>query len=82
MDKMGLSRDIRFRLTNLRRFLLDKVHRAREWIYKKGKGVTSKAVEDILKATSSVPTTVGQTNVLIIIIIYLSFPCRMPLSTD
>jgi hypothetical protein len=58
---MGLSRDIRFRLTTLQRFLLDKVHRTQEWIYKKGKGVTSKAVENILKATSSVPTMVGQT---------------------
>ncbi len=67
LDKMGLSRDIRFRLTNLQRFLLNKVHRAHEWIYKKGKEVTSKAVENILKATSSVPTMVGQTFLIIII---------------
>ncbi len=67
LDKMGLSCDIRFRLTNLWRFLLNKVHRAREWIYKKGKGVTSKAIENILKATSSVPTMVGQTFLIIII---------------
>ena len=77
---MGLSRDIRFRLTNVRRFLLDKVRRAREWIYKKGGGVTSKAVEDILKATSSVPTMVSRLG-MICSMTHLSFH-RMPLLTD
>lgn len=61
---MGLARDIQFRLTNVRRFFLGKVHSAREWIYKKGGGVTSKGVEDILKETSSVPTMVSSNNIL------------------
>jgi len=61
---MGLARDIHFRLTNVRRFFLDKVRRACEWIYKMGGGVTSKGVEDILKETSSVPTMVSSNNIL------------------
>jgi hypothetical protein len=61
---MGLVRDIRLRLTNVRRFFLDKVRRARKWIYEKGVGVTSKAVEDILKETSSVPTMVISNDIL------------------
>jgi len=60
---MGLARDISQRL-NVRKFFLDKVLRARDWIYKKGGGVTSKAVEDILKPTSSVPTMVRPHNSL------------------
>ena len=48
----------------MRRFFLDKVRRAREWIYEKGGGVTSKGVEDILKETSSVPTIVSSNNIL------------------
>jgi len=54
---MGLARDINQRL-NVQKFFFDKVLRACECIYKKGAGVTSKAVEDILKVTSSVPTVV------------------------
>ena len=64
LDKMGLARDIHLRLTNVRRFFLDKVRKAREWIYKKGGGVTSKGVEDILKETLSVPTIVSSNNIL------------------
>jgi len=64
LDKMGLARDIHLRRTNVRRFFLDKVHRAHEWIYKKGRGVTSKGVEDILKETSSIPTMVSSNNIL------------------
>ena len=64
LDKMGLACNIHLRLTNVRRFFLDKVRRAREWIYKKGRGVISKGVEDILKETSSVPTMVSSNNIL------------------
>jgi len=48
----------------MRRFFLDKVHRAREWIYKMGGGVTSKGVEDIFKETLSIPTIVSSNNIL------------------
>ena len=61
---MGLARDIHLRLSNMRRFFLDKVCKAQEWIYKKGGGVTSKGVEDFLKETSSVPTMVSSNNIL------------------
>jgi hypothetical protein len=58
LDKMGLASDIRFRLDNVRRFLVNKIVLAREWIYKQGLGLNSKAIEDLLKETSSVPTMV------------------------
>lgn len=55
---MGLASDIRFRLDNVRRFLVNKIVLAREWVYKQGLGLNSKAVERLLKETSSVPTMV------------------------
>ena len=61
---MALACVIHLRLTNVQRFFLDKVHKACEWIYKKGGGVTSKGVEDILKETSSIPTMVSSNNIL------------------
>jgi len=56
---MGLKRDRAFRTTNPRHYLLGKVQRARRFIYEYGRGVNSKKVDDLLKATSSVPTIVS-----------------------
>jgi hypothetical protein len=55
---MGLASDIRFRLKNVRKFLVGKVVLARNWIYEQGRGLISNAVERLLKETSSVPTMV------------------------
>jgi hypothetical protein len=55
---MGLVDDMRDRLDCARTWMWEKIDKAREWIYKKGRGIKSKAVEDILKATSAVPTEV------------------------
>jgi len=56
---MGLKRDRAFRTTNPRYYLLGKVQRARRFIYDYGRGINSKKVDDLLKATSSVPTIVS-----------------------
>ncbi|KAJ3919458.1 hypothetical protein F5877DRAFT_40143, partial [Lentinula edodes] len=56
LDQMGTRRDGKLRIKKLRTFLLDKVNRAREYIYHKGCGIRSVYVEELLKATSSVPT--------------------------
>ena len=56
---MGLMSDMRDRLSKARTYLWGKVLEARDWIYSKGKGIKSKAVEDLLFSTSSVPTEVS-----------------------
>ncbi|KAJ3710013.1 hypothetical protein C8R42DRAFT_541509, partial [Lentinula raphanica] len=56
LDQMGTRQDIAFRTRNLRKFLMDKVRAARDFIYRKGFGIRSARVEALLKATSSVPT--------------------------
>lgn len=56
---MGLKPDRAFRTRNRRRYLLGNVQKARALIYKHGKGVNSTAVDNLLKATSSVPTMVN-----------------------
>lgn len=55
---MGLWRDINLR-EKLRKYLLDKVTLAREWIYEQGYKIRGEAVERLLKETSSVPTLVN-----------------------
>jgi len=65
LDKVGLKRDTKFRLKNPRTFMLNQIQQARRWIYEKARSITSRAVEDLLKPTSSVPTMV------VICVIYL-----------
>ncbi len=55
---MGMKRDTKFRLKNPRTFMLNQIQKARLWIYEKARSITSRAVEDLLKPTSSVPTMV------------------------
>ena len=59
LNRMGLKHDIQFRLKNPRKFLFRQVQAARKWIYQKGRSITSRAVELVLKPSSSVPTMVG-----------------------
>ncbi|KAJ3529674.1 hypothetical protein NMY22_g8899 [Coprinellus aureogranulatus] len=53
---MGRVRDLHLRVTQSRTFLWDRVDTARFFIYKRGHGIKSTRVEDLLKETSSVPT--------------------------
>jgi len=57
---MGLKPDRAFRTRNQRHYLLGRVQQARRLIYKHGRGVNSKAVDNLLKTTSSVPTMVSR----------------------
>lgn len=57
---MGQVHDLAFRInTGLRKYLSRSVVQARRFIYNLGYGVASTAVDDLLKETSSVPTTVS-----------------------
>ncbi|KAJ3778513.1 hypothetical protein FB446DRAFT_768429 [Lentinula raphanica] len=56
LDQMGTRRDLALRKNTARTFLIDRVKKAREYIYRKGFGIRSARVEELLKATSSVPT--------------------------
>ncbi|KAJ7825144.1 hypothetical protein B0H14DRAFT_3468789 [Mycena olivaceomarginata] len=53
---MGYVRDISVRLSNPRKYLSNFVELARHRIYTLGQGIGSKAVDDLLKESSSVPT--------------------------
>ncbi|KAJ2925903.1 hypothetical protein H1R20_g11200, partial [Candolleomyces eurysporus] len=53
---LGMIQDMEARFGQVQTYLWDKVQSAREWIYKFGRGIKSKAVESLLKETSSVPT--------------------------
>ncbi|KAF5319789.1 hypothetical protein D9611_012833 [Ephemerocybe angulata] len=55
-DQMGTPADMRTRVSKVRKYMAENIRHAREWIYKFGRGVKSKVVEDYLKETSSVPT--------------------------
>ncbi|KAJ3750342.1 hypothetical protein DFH05DRAFT_1388622, partial [Lentinula detonsa] len=55
LDQMGSKRDIKLR-EKICTFLVDKVMRARQWIYNEGIKIRGSAVERLLKETSSVPT--------------------------
>lgn len=55
---MGAKRDMKLR-DKIRVFLVDKVLRARQWIYNEGVKIRGSAVERLLKETSSVPTLVS-----------------------
>jgi hypothetical protein len=75
---MGLKRDTKFRLNNPRTFLLDQVQKARGWIYEKARSITSRAVEDLLKSTLSVPTLVCY-SLLLSVVSNNQYTCRMHL---
>ena len=56
--RLGFPEDIAFRINSVRTFLADQVAKARNFIYKRAKPINGTDVEDQLKETSSVPTTV------------------------
>jgi hypothetical protein len=58
IDKIGYLQDTRNRITNARSYSQDLITRARDFVYKLGYGVTSAAVERLLKTQSLVPTLV------------------------
>ena len=59
LSLMGQLRDLSFRSLNPRRYLLEKVQLAREFMYTRGKGIMSAAVNHLLQETSSIPTLVS-----------------------
>ncbi|KAJ3749801.1 hypothetical protein EV360DRAFT_97728 [Lentinula raphanica] len=58
LDRMGLFQDLRTRTTRLRQLLTDAVRKARDFIYRLGVPINGTAVDNLLKATSSIPTVV------------------------
>lgn len=66
-----MRRDIRVRLNQVRQFMASHVDKARNAIYARAKGIRSRAVEDLLKAFSGVPTKVSSLNLLIV---FVTFP--------
>lgn len=58
IDKLGQKLDARYRITQARIYLGNIITTARDFIYKQGYGVTSAAVERLLKEKSLVPTRV------------------------
>ncbi|KAJ3752589.1 hypothetical protein EV360DRAFT_97363 [Lentinula raphanica] len=56
LDQMGTRRDLALRKNTARTFLIGRVKKARDYIYRKGYGIRSARIEELLKATSSVPT--------------------------
>jgi hypothetical protein len=59
IDKIGFVQDAKDRLATARSYCQRLISRAREFIYEMGYGVTSAAVERLLKPQSLVPTLVG-----------------------
>jgi hypothetical protein len=58
LDRTGWILDSHFRTSEIRRYFVDKVLVARDFIYRLGYAVASANVNGLLKATSSVPTIV------------------------
>lgn len=58
LDNTGFFRDLQLRIDNLRVYALDKVRRARDFIYQQGKPVDGVAVRRLLDFESLVPTMV------------------------
>ncbi|KAF9240183.1 hypothetical protein BU15DRAFT_74100 [Melanogaster broomeanus] len=56
LAEVGFVRDMRLRLRTLRTYALDKVRRARELIYLKGKPVDGAGVQRLLKPETLIPT--------------------------
>lgn len=60
LDLMGTTIDKAFRIgAGVRTYFKNAVEKARRLIYNKGKGISSVAVENLLKETSSIPTIVS-----------------------
>ncbi|KAH7920743.1 hypothetical protein BV22DRAFT_1020666 [Leucogyrophana mollusca] len=55
-DNVGLLRDMRSRLTQCRQYSLEKIRRARDFIYKSGFALDGPAIDRVLKPESWVPT--------------------------
>ncbi|KAJ3874470.1 hypothetical protein F5051DRAFT_443301 [Lentinula edodes] len=55
-DRMGLVRDMQMRTRNIRTYFVNKVNRARHFIYSMGHPINGVHVENLLKDSSSVPT--------------------------
>ncbi|KAJ3858791.1 hypothetical protein EV359DRAFT_75796 [Lentinula novae-zelandiae] len=60
LDQMGLVRDIQICTRNIRTYFVNKVNRARHFIYSMGHPINGVHVENLLKESSSVPTEVNQ----------------------
>jgi len=60
LDQTGSKRDSKFRLKNTCTYLFDCVQIARNAIYKSAAAIAGVIVNQLLKATSSVPTVVSQ----------------------
>ncbi|RDB16223.1 hypothetical protein Hypma_003115 [Hypsizygus marmoreus] len=56
VDRMGYVTDMKTRVDQARKYLWNKVKRAREYIYSNAFPINGVAVNDLLKPTSSVPT--------------------------
>jgi hypothetical protein len=59
IDQTGTKRDAQFRKKNVRKYLLDFVHVARDAIYRRAAKISGAVVNRLLKPTSSVPTLVS-----------------------
>lgn len=57
--KMGMVRDLRFRVDKARKFLINLVMHARRFIYELALPISGAAVNRLLKAVSAVPTMVS-----------------------
>ena len=57
--KLGHKIDIQNRVSKARSYLSDTIKLARSFIYEQGRKITSKAVEQLLKSKSWVPTLVS-----------------------
>ncbi|KJA23250.1 hypothetical protein HYPSUDRAFT_137895 [Hypholoma sublateritium FD-334 SS-4] len=57
IHQLGFPEDIAIRIQSIRAFLVDKVEKARNLIYRRAKPINGVDVEELLKETSSVPTT-------------------------
>ncbi len=66
LDQTGTKRDSNFRLKNVRTYLFDLVRIARNAIYKSAAAIAGTAVNQLLKATSSVPTVVSTKDFLLV----------------
>ncbi len=58
LDRLGLKRDIATRVNKFRHYMIRKVQIARKAIYDLGKPINGKAVQNMLKEFSGVPTMV------------------------
>ena len=59
LDRLGFCRDISIRVDKFRTFMASQVRIARRAIYELAKPIGGKAVEDLLKSFSGVPTMVA-----------------------